>query len=116
MRVRGLGRDVSVEASDALGYEKGAESRVGFRRFRFLRDFLVPVVELPIGSNFWSLVASRVRSLKSSGRQKEEVLVWSSEFRAALKRYRSSDPSRAVQTREREVAADSSPNKCVRRD
>ena len=111
--VRDLVRDVCVEASEALGYEKGAEARVWFHRCRSVREFLVPVVVLPTGGDFWPLMASRVRSLKLSGRQKKEVLVRDTEFRAALKRYRSSDPIRAVQAGKREVAAGSSPKKRV---
>ena len=105
-----------VEASEALGSERGAESRVWFHRFRSVREFLVPVVVLPIRGNFWSLMARRARSLELSDHQKKEVLVWGAELGAALKRSRSSDPGRVVQTRERGVAAGSSPRKRVRRD
>ena len=108
MFVKHLDRDVRMEASGALSSEKGAEARVWFHWFRSVREFLVPVVVLPICGNFWALMARRVRSLELSDRQKREVLVWGSECRAALKRYRSSDSGRVVQTREREVAAGSS--------
>ena len=38
MFVRGLGRDMCVEASEALGSEKGAESRVWPHQFRSVRE------------------------------------------------------------------------------
>ena len=104
-----------VEASDALGSAKGAETRVWSYRFRSARELLVPVVALPTRGNFWSLMARRVRSLKLSAHQTKEVLVRGAEFRAALKCYRGSDPGRVVQTRGRDVAAGSSARKCVRR-
>ena len=111
--MKDLDRDICAEASEALGAEKGVEARVWLRRFRSVREFIVPVVVFPIRGNFRSLMARRVRSLKLSDRQRAEMLVWSAEFRAALKRYRSSDPIRAVQARGGEVAAGSSPKKRV---
>ena len=84
MFVKDLDRDVCAEASEALGAERGVEARVRLPRFRSVRELLVPVVVLPFRGNFWSLMARRVRSLKSSDRQRKEMLVWGTEFRAAL--------------------------------
>ena len=106
--------DVCVESSEALGAEKGAEARIWFRRFRSARELLVPVVVLPTRDNFLSLMARLVRSLNLSDHQRK-MLVWGTEYHAAWKLCRSPDPSKVVQTREREVAAGSSPKKCVRR-
>ena len=100
-----------MEVSEALGSEKSPEARAWLRRFRSVRHLLVPVVVLPIRGNFWSLMARRVRSLKPSGHQESAGVDWGSEFRAAVKIYRSADPARVVQTRERDVAASSSPKK-----
>ena len=116
LSVKDLDCDVCAEASGALGAEKGVEARFWFRRFRSVRELLVPVVVFPIRGNFRSLMARRVRSPKLSDRQRKEMLVWGTEFRAAPKRYRTSDPSKVFQTREREVAAGVSPRKRGRGD
>ena len=113
--VKDLDCDVCVEASDALGAEEGAEARVWFHRFRSACELLVPAGVLPTRGNFWSLMARRVRPLNATGRQKKEMLVGGTEYRAAWKLYSSPDPRKVVQTRERDVAAGPSPKKCVRR-
>ena len=113
--VKDLGRDVCAESSEALGAEKGADARNWFRRFRSAREFPVPAVAPPIRGNFWPLMAKRVRSLNLPDHRRKEMLVWGTEYPAAWKPYRGPDPSKVVQTREREVAVGSHPKKCVRR-
>ena len=89
--VKDLDRDVCVESSEALGAEKGAEARIWFHRFRSVRELRVPAVALPARGNFWSLMVRRVRSLNLSDRQREEMLLSGSEYRAAWNLFRSPD-------------------------
>ena len=112
--VWGLGRDVCVDASEALGAEKGAGARVWRRRFRLARDLLAPSAVLPIRGDFWSLMGRRVRALKLATRQTEEVLPRGSSFRSELRRYRSEDPHNVARARERESAARPESNKQAR--
>ena len=114
--VRYLGRDVCVEASEALGTEQGAEARIWCRRFRSARDQLAPSAVLPIREDFWFLMGRRARTLKLSTHQITEVSSVAPSFRAEPKKYRSVETNNGVRTREREAAVSSAPSKQVRRD
>ena len=113
--VRDLGRDVCVDSSEALGSEQGAEARVWRRRFRLVRDLLAPLAVLPIREDFWSLMGRRVRALKLTTCQMQEVLSRGSSFRSELRRYRSEGPHNVARTRGRESAARPESSKQARR-
>ena len=114
--IRDLDRNVCAEASEALGADPGSEARVWRRRFRTVRGLLVPAAVLPIREDFWCLMGRRARALKLATHQIREVLSWGSSFRAALESYRSAEPHKVAQSREREAAASSRPSKVARRD
>ena len=78
--------------------------RAWFRRFCSLKEYPVPAGVLPIRDNFWSLVGRRVRLLSLSDSQRRVVLFRATDFRAALKVYRSLDPQSAVPARARDAA------------
>ena len=112
--VQDLGRDVCAEASEASGAEQGADARVWRRRFRSVRELLVPAAVLPARDDVRFLMGRRVRALKLPTRQKREVSSFGSSFRTALKLYRNVEPSKAAQARERGVAVSSAPCKIAR--
>ena len=65
--VKDLDREVCVEASEALGSEKGAGTRVWLRRFRSVRQLLAPAIVLPMRDNFWVLNGSSCSLVKVFG-------------------------------------------------
>ena len=109
-----LDREICVDASEALGAEKGVEARVWRHQFRSIRDLLVPSVVLPIREDFWNLMGRRARTLKLSTHQMREVLSRGTAFRAELKRYRDSDPQSVARANKREAAVSSASSKTSR--
>ena len=63
-----------------------------------------PIVVLPIRENFWSLKGRRVRMLDLSDSQRRVIFSWGTDFRAALKVYRSADPQLVGQIRDGDSA------------
>ena len=112
--MKDLGRDVCVEASEALGARQGADARVWPRRFRPVRELLIPAAYLPVRDDFWFLMGRRARALKLPTHQKREVSSWGPSVRTALKLYRNVEPHKAAQSRERGVAVSSAPSKIAR--
>ena len=109
-----LGREICVDASEALGAQTGVEARVWRHQFRSIRDLLAPAVVLPIREDFWNLMGRRVRALKLSTHQMREVLSRGTAFRTDLKRYRDSDPRSVARTNKREAAASLASSKTPR--
>ena len=114
--VKDLGRDVCVEASEALGAEQGAEARVWRHRFRSVRRLLFQSAVLPIREAFCFLMGRRVSALKLTTHQMREVLSRGSWFRAESWRRRSVEPHNVARAREREAAVCSAPNQQARRN
>ena len=109
-----LDREVSAEATVALGDPEGDEARIWCQRFRSVRDLLVPSIVLPIRGDFWRLMGRRVRDLKLTTHQKREVLLWGSAFRADLRQYRETDPQAVCRSNKREAAVAAGPIKTSR--
>ena len=109
--VEELGREVRAGGDEILGSEKGSFVRISFHRFCSLRGYLVPMTVLPIRENFWSRMGRRVRLLDLSDSQRWVALYRGTDFRAALKVHRSTDPHSAVQVRTRDSAVKSSTEK-----
>ena len=112
--VAGLGREICVDASGALGAERGVEARARRHQFRSVGHLLAPAVVLSIREAFWNLMGRRVGALKLSTHQMREVLSRGTAFRAELKRYRDSDPQSVARANEREAAASSASSKTSR--
>ena len=101
---RDLDRVVCEEPSELVGAEPGAETRAWCQRFRSAQSLLVPSVVLPIREDFWALMGRRVEALTLSDYQRKEILSWGLSYRSELRRYRNTDPSRLISTRDREAA------------
>ena len=112
--VADLDREICVDASEALGAERGVEAQVWRHQFRSIRDLLAPAVVSSIREDFWNLMCRRVRALKLSTHQMREVLSRGTACRAELKRYRDSGPQSVARANKREAAVSSASSKTSR--
>ena len=71
-----LDRDVRADGEEAAGSEKGRAASIWSHRACSLREFLAPVVVLPIRDNFWAPMGRHVRLLNLSDSALKVSVAW----------------------------------------